>query len=77
MQPAGRHYRTDQRETDPVVVRAMKSPIVFSPQVGSQRPNSSKLMTIPSGKPQSAIYSNSRWAFNSNYNYNSNSNSNI
>ncbi|XP_063679243.1 uncharacterized protein LOC134814872 isoform X2 [Bolinopsis microptera] len=61
MQPAGRHYRTDQRETDPVVVRAMKSPIVFSPQVGSQRPNSSKLMSIPSGKPQSAIYSNNRF----------------
>ncbi|KAL5260606.1 hypothetical protein ACHWQZ_G010679 [Mnemiopsis leidyi] len=36
----------------------MKSPIVFPPQVGSQRPNSSKLMTIPSGKPQTAIYSN-------------------
>lgn len=34
MQPAGRHFRADQREADPVVVRAMKSPMVFQPQVG-------------------------------------------
>lgn len=60
MQPAGRHYRVDQRDADPVVLRAMKSPMVFSPNVGNQRPSSAKLMTLPSGKPQSSIYSSNR-----------------
>ena len=65
MQPAGRHFRSDQREADAVVVRAMKSPMVFTPQVSAQRPNSSKLMTIPSGKQQTTIYSNNKYVNNS------------
>ena len=61
MQPSGRHFRSDQREADAVVVRAMKSPMVFTPQVSGQRPNSSKLMNIPPGKPPTTIYSNNRY----------------
>eukprot|EP00116_Pleurobrachia_bachei_P003511 sb/3463773/ len=59
MQSGNRHMR-DQRDSD--LVRSLKSPMVFSTQMGSQRgaPNP-KLMTIThQGKQQSAIY-NSRF----------------
>lgn len=67
MQPAGRQFRSDPRETDPVIVRsALGSSMVFTPQMTSQRPNSSKIM-ISTGKPasigqgQNLIYSNQRF----------------
>lgn len=65
MQPAGRQF--NPRETDPVIVRsALGSSMVFTPQMTSQRPNSSKIM-ISTGKPasigqgQNLIYSNQRF----------------
>lgn len=67
MQPAGRQFRSDPRDTDPVIVRsALGSSMVFTPQMNSQRPNSSKIM-ISTGKPaslgqgQNLIYSNQRF----------------
>jgi len=67
MQPAGRQFRSDPRDTDPVIVRsALGSSMVFTPQMSSQRPNSSKIM-ISTGKPvsigqgQNLIYSNQRF----------------